>query len=374
MKHYVPDSIYMEEAVRSSPVSQAVLAALPAAEVEIIHSADLLLEEARKETPTISQAKRSLVLARQNGGFLKPCPGGHGRNGIQNVCCNYSVINLALNCHMDCSYCYLQSYLNFPHLVVYANNKDLFAELELAFSADRRAFFRVGTGQLADSLALDPLTRYSVPLVEFFARQPNAVLELKTKTGLVGNLLGLDHRNRTLIAWSMNTRRICQADEHKTAGLDERLKAAAKCVEAGYQVAFHFDPIVHYEGWEREYESVIDEILDSVPARSIAWISLGALRMTPQLKNTIRERFPGSLLPLGELVPGEDGKLRYFKPIRIEIYRRMLGWIRARTPLTPVYTCMEKPEVWERVFNTPVPLQPELGAYLAEGLQTGPTR
>jgi spore photoproduct lyase len=259
-------------------------------------------------------------------------------------------------------------------LVVYANSEELLTELEEAFSSDRGIFYRVGTGQLADSLALDPLTRYSVSLVELFARQPNAVLELKTKTAFVDNLLNLDHRNRTLVAWSVNARRICQTDEHKTAGLNERFQAAVRCVEAGYQVAFHFDPIVYYDGWEKEYREVVDEIFDSVPAASIAWISLGALRMTPQLKETLRARFPGSLLPFGELLPGEDGKLRYFKPIRVEIYQRMLGWIRARSSLTRVYTCMEKPEVWERVFNTPVPLQPELGTYLAAGLCPGPTQ
>jgi spore photoproduct lyase len=370
MRHYTPDLIFVEHSVLNSPVSRAVMASLPGCAVEVIESADRLLEEAKRDSPTISRAKRSLLLARQDGEFLKACPGGHGRNGIQNVCCNYFVINLALNCHMDCSYCYLQSYLNFPHLVVYANSGDLFAELELAFSARRDMFFRVGTGQLADSLALDPLTRYSVSLVDFFARQPNAVLELKTKTGFVGNLLDLDHRNRTLIAWSVNSRRICQAEEHKTAPLDDRLRAAGQCVEAGYQVAFHFDPIVDYEGWEREYREVVGQIFDFIPARSIAWISLGALRMTPQLRDGIRARFPGSLLPLGELLPGHDGKLRYFKPIRIEMYRQLLNWIRARSAVTRVYTCMEKPEVWERIFNGPAPLQPELGAYLGGGLWT----
>jgi spore photoproduct lyase len=48
-----------------------------------------------------------LVLQRHRGGFLRHCPAGTA--GL--VCCNYLVVNLASNCPMDCSYCFLQDYL-----------------------------------------------------------------------------------------------------------------------------------------------------------------------------------------------------------------------------------------------------------------------
>ena len=83
---------------------------------------------------------------------------------------------------MECTYCFLQSYLTFPFLVVYVNVEDLMRELTEAFSAEPDRLFRVGTGELADSLALDHLTGYGRLLVEYFAGQKNALLELKTKT------------------------------------------------------------------------------------------------------------------------------------------------------------------------------------------------
>jgi spore photoproduct lyase len=366
MKPYRPQKLFVEASVVDTEVAKNVLRSLPDVPVQIIHSVDTLLSSAKETTPTLSRAKRYLLLAEQKGRFLRHCPGGKGRLGIQNVCCNYLVINYAANCHMDCSYCFLQAYLNFPGLTIYANHLDLVAELEAVFSGDRSRFFRVGTGELADSLALDSLTRYSVPLIGFFASQPNAILELKTKTDCIENLLGLDHRRRTVLAWSVNPSRIQATDEHKTASLTDRLQAAGCCADAGYPIAFHFDPIVQYPGWETEYRSVVRRIFESVPCGSVAWISLGSLRMTHALKQVIRQRFPKSVLPFGELVPGEDGKLRYFKPVRVDTYRKMKAWISEVDAAVPIYLCMEKPDVWGKVFGRVPVDEPELERNICE--------
>lgn len=370
MNHpYTPEKIFIEKPVQDSSITQNVLARLPKTPAELIDSTEELLEHSKRWTPTIPRAKKHLILAQHKGRFFKPCPGRSARQGVQNACCNYFVINYASNCHMECSYCYLQTYLNFPYLIVYANVDDLLSELKAVLAAAPQDFFRVGTGELADSLALDPLTAYSLPLVRFFAHQENAVLELKTKSDCVDNLLQLEHGGRTVVSWSINPRYVQEQEEHKTATVEERLRAAERCTRAGYPVAFHLDPIIHYAGWERDYRELVVEIFTRIPPSSVAWISLGSLRMTPSLKELIRHRFPRSFLPLGELVPCEDGKLRYFKPIRVEMYQKILSWIRAASPRTSVYTCMERAEVWAKVFSTPPPDERAVGAYVTAGLR-----
>jgi spore photoproduct lyase len=366
MKDYQPEIIYLEASVRYAPVTKRVLDSLPSAPVEMIDSSMTLLGNAKEWNPSRSRAKRSLLLAEQKGDFFKACPGQQSKGETSNVCCNYYVINFASNCHMECSYCYLQAYLNFPHMVVYANSDKLFEELENAIADHPEQYFRVGTGELADSLALDALTAYSRPLVEFFAEQSNAILELKTKTDCIENLLDLNHRGHTVIAWSLNPSFIQKTEEHKTASIDERLMAARLCVEAGYPVAFHFDPIIHYSNWKEDYRDLIKDTLTEIPSESIAWISLGALRMPDTLKRVIRKRFPSSILPLGELVPASDGKLRYFKPIRTEIYHFMRSCIEEWGPGVPVYACMERPEVWSKVFGRCYPSERELGNSLVQ--------
>ena len=144
------------------------------------------------------------------------------------MCCNYLVVELASNCPMDCSYCFLQDYLaDAPLLTAYTNVDDALAEIDAVLRAHPERSFRIGTGELSDSLALDPITDLSRLLVPFFAARRNAVLELKTKTDCVEGLLELDPRGRVVVSWSVNAAAVIERDEPGTATLAERLGGGA---------------------------------------------------------------------------------------------------------------------------------------------------
>ena len=89
--------------------------------------------------------------------------------------------------------------------------------------------FRIGTGELTDSLALDRLTGLSRRLVPYFAELPNATLELKTKSAEIGELLNLDSRGRTVVSWSVNAPAIVERDP---AGLRHLLRGERQVVKA----------------------------------------------------------------------------------------------------------------------------------------------
>jgi spore photoproduct lyase len=149
----------------------------------------------------------------------------------------------------------------------------------------------------------------------------------------------------------MNSRRICRTEELKAPPFEERLAAALRCQEWGYKLGFHFDPIIYSEGWESEYREAVNEIFSAVDQSKVVWVSLGALRFTPHLRELVRGRFPKSKAPYGEFVPGHHGKLRYFRPIREEMYRKMRSWIHQKAPQVFVYLCMESRAVWEQSFG-----------------------
>jgi spore photoproduct lyase len=314
----------------------------------------------RNESPLsdcFGAAKRSLYLTTHKGEFLKECPGSGGQ-----VCCNYFVINFASNCPMDCSYCYLQEYLaDNSALKVFSNVGDLIDEADRTLKKHRGVFFRIGTGEITDSLVLEPYTGMLGELIPYFAEQPNVLLELKTKSDCVDGLLDLDSKGRVVVAWSMNPQSVIDRDEHGTASLGERLKAARRCQEAGYRLGFHFDPIIEYPGWERDYQAMIQEIFAAIDWRRLAWLSLGVLRNTQGLKRTMRERFPRTQLLTGEQVLCPDGKFRYFHPLRVEMYRKMVHWIRRQAPTVNVYLCMESKEVWQQVFGFAPACEKDLG-------------
>jgi len=79
----------------------------------------------------------------------------------------------------------------------------------------------------------------------------------------------------------------------------------------GYKLAFHFDPVVLFEGYQEQYRSVIDQIYQSVQKESIQWISMGGFRFSREIREAIRERFPHSKLLLGEFWLCDDQKMRY---------------------------------------------------------------
>jgi spore photoproduct lyase len=287
----------------------------------------------------IKTGKRTLLLTRNRGQFIKPCPGTR-----EYQCCSYQILHWASYCPMDCVYCILQAYFHPPLLQIFVNQDDLWRELDNLFRAKRLK--RIGTGEFTDSLIWEPLSDLTPRLVESFGRQSQSVLELKTKTVDIGILEKLDHNRKTILAWSLNSEAMIRQVEFGTTPLKKRLQAARQCAQWGYPLAFHFDPLIIYEGWQQDYAAVIDALFRVIDPNQIVWISLGSFRFMPGLKEIIQNRFPKLDVIYGEFIPGLDGKMRYFKPLRIELYKKIIQWISLRAPRVPLYFCMEDDLVW----------------------------
>jgi spore photoproduct lyase len=355
VRAFLPDEVWIEASEVHTRIARTVL--------ERIGDRPVRFFGGDERSRALSAGKRSLVLCRHRGSFLRHCPAG--TSGL--VCCSYLVVNLASNCPMDCSYCFLQDYLaDNPALKAFTNPEDALAEIGAVLRARPERSFRIGTGELADSLALDPLTGLSRHLVPFFAARANATLELKTKTDHVEELLQLDPRGRVVVSWSVNAPAIIAAEEHGTASLAVRLAAARRVQEAGYRLGFHFDPLIEHEGWEAGYRSAVEMIFAAVDPAAVAWVSLGSLRLSPALRQAIRARPDRSAVLGAELVPGADGKLRVWRGLRLRMYRFLLAELRRIEPRLPIYLCMEPPAVWESVMRE-VPADRELGVRLAAG-------
>jgi len=290
-------------------------------------------------------AKRILVLNRNRGRFLKACPGTSHYH-----CCSCQILHMGSFCTMDCSYCILQTYFHPPVLQLFVNFDDLMEELEPL--KEKKTVTRIGTGEFTDSLIWEPVTDLNRNwLIPWFANQDKAVLELKTKTVNIQKLLPLTHNGKTIIAWSLNTPQVITTQERGTASLKARLKAARDCQKAGYPVAFHFDPLVIYEKCANDYTAVVEALRRQVDMSAVVWVSLGAFRFMPALIKVIERRFPASKIPYGEFIGGLDGKMRYFKPLRISLYQQMIESFRQYAPDTLLYYCMEDDEVWRKTIG-----------------------
>ena len=71
----------------------------------------------------------------------------------------------------------------------------------------------------------------------------------------------------------------------------------------------------------------------------------------PDLKSIIQARHPKSRIPYGEFIRGLDGKMRYFRDIRVEFYSFMVEKIRQADPDLCAYLCMEGDDIWKESFG-----------------------
>lgn len=345
-----PRQVWIDRQVVDSPITAHVLHSLPDVPSAVIDGPPPVPPPAN-QAALMTSAKRQLYVTAQKGRFLRACPGATSHNAQGQLCCGYMTVDLIYNCNYDCTYCYLQSYVNAPYLTVYANVEQLFDELTAFLRAQPHRLVRIGSGEFSDSLSLDPLTGFGRLLVPFVRQFPNILFEFKTKSDLVDGLLDLDPQGRVMVSWSLNPEAVVQREEHKTASLAARLRAAQRCRAAGYKIGLHFDPLLYYPGWEADYEPFVAQVFSALAPADVTYMSLGSLRFPPALKDVVRARFPKSRLMYAELVPGTDGKMRYFKPLRTAMYTKMLAWIRRHTANTGLYLCMESQEIWHKVFG-----------------------
>lgn len=334
--------IYVDRASLNSPVAERFIQLFPNI-IQITDGKPDLFSKGELTAQQYSLSKKTLFITPFVGHFFKRCPGA--KKGL--ACCNYFVLNLGQQCDMDCSYCYLQSFINTPYMVIYSNIDKALEELETLYKDHKDSKVRIGTGEVIDSLSLDPLTLYSKHLIEFFRDKPNWNLEFKTKSNYVDQFLEQEHSGNVIVSWSINPQTVITNEEHLTASLSERLAAAKKCLDKKFQISFHIDPVVWHPEWKESYASLVQAITQSFSPSDFPYISIGALRFQPEQKNLMLERFGmKSWVNRAEMFKGAAGKMRYDQSLREEMFQFIIEQFKSNSPSWKVFLCMETPETW----------------------------
>lgn len=346
---FYPSNIYYETDSQNSPLFTKLKSLFPKSSFTEIESLKSFLKTVKNNSAktfisSFNKRCENIFLVKEKYDFFKKCP---CTTGVIN--CGYSIMNLGMGCPYECSYCFLQGYQNIPGILIPYNIEDYLDDEKIVSSA--RGFFnykRIGSGEFTDSLVFDKITDFSKQIISFFKKRKNISFEFKTKSLEIKNLLQEGGQSNIVAAWSVNSLQIQKENEFKTPAISARLFSAKECALAGFSTAFHFDPIIHYENWKNGYKEAVDMIFDTVPNESIKWISLGTLRMPAAQKQIMENRFENLDLLNGELLLGQDYKLRYHKDLRIEIYKYINNLIKSKKSNAIVYLCMEDTDVWKK--------------------------
>lgn len=282
-----------------------------------------------------------LILRNRTSPFIEQFQHPIGR------CAKFFKLTPYNNCNFWCEYCYL--YLTFrtnPYSTHFVNYDKMFKELITFDKAVMPDPLRVlNLGELCDPLAVEDITGFAERLIPFAAEhlQKTRLLFL-TKSDNVESLLRLPHNEKTIMSFSVNTDKIYRHFEHRTASPEARLRAARKLQKAGYEVRLRIDPVIIYEGWQRDYTELIDTIFRYVkPSR----ITIGEYRPSRGLINHIASRFPeSSLLRLTEGLIKDGVKMRYPEKKRITVFRTLIDNIRQRDNKVQLSLCKEDIDIW----------------------------
>lgn len=333
-----PQTVFLDRAVKQLPLTQDILARL--GDVEIIEIDDA---HGLKVPAQITWAKKGLMLTR----FKPDEPLKEFTAMTRSTERPTYSLNLISNCHLECTYCILQSYLaNNPLITIYTNMDEIMEKLATQMERIPRGSV-IGTGQIADSLALEELSQHHKTLIPFFAQQDRVRLELKTKTAEVDSLLKLKHGGQTVISWSMAPERVQEEEEYKTSPISDRLEAMKACQKAGYSIGIHFDPVIHHTSWEKTYKRLVDQVFSEIDSKQLAWVSVGTLRFPVRQVRVMQERFPKNKKIFKNLVSSHRRFMHYPDRLRESIYSRMREYLSEYITPEQLYISMEAEQSWE---------------------------
>ena len=261
-------------------------------------------------------------------------------------CCNLMTLDAVESCGFDCSYCSIQSFYNDGKI---GFDKEFTTKLK-NLKLDKNRTYHIGTGQSSDSLMWGNRHGILEALFEFAKKNPNVILELKTKSDNISYLLENSVPKNILCTWSINTPTIIKNEEHLSASLEKRIECARKLANKGVLVGFHFHPIVVYENYLSEYKDVVDTLLEKFKPREVVLVSLGTLTFIKPVIKKLRSRdFKSKILQM----PMVDARGKHSYPLSIkeEMFKGVYEAFKPWHNDVYFYMCMEDESLWKKVFG-----------------------
>lgn len=279
----------------------------------------------------------NIFLARKEGQLLKLAPDAYGSAGEA----HYYFIH-AYNCIYECQYCYLQGYFNSPDIVLFINHEEIISEMEktLKLHAGNKVWFHAG--EFSDSLALTHLTGELLLYHEFCQRNPDAIIELRTKSVNTRELEKLSPLPNLIVSFSLSPDKMAKRIDLKTPSVPGRIKAMNSLSKLGWRLGAHFDPVIYEDHFAERYQELLDSMKRLDLIQNLEYLSLGVVRFTKDVYREVEKNYPDSLLHTGPMVKSFDGKVRYNRPMRMWMMNKIKDLaLQSGIQEKRIYLCME---------------------------------
>jgi len=196
------------------------------------------------------------------------------------ICPHFMLLAWANGCMYNCSWCYLKGTFRFygqkPNgrvPIILKDRKRIAKEIVAFLKADLPPEI-INTGELSDSLLDEGSDPFSSWIMQYFNGTRHKVLFL-TKSTNIDNFLKHEWQKNAILSWSINATEVAKRWELYAPTPEQRLEAAKKVADAGYEVRLRIDPMVPILDWQRHYQELVDMVFSKLePSR----VTLGCLR------------------------------------------------------------------------------------------------
>ncbi|WP_291490285.1 spore photoproduct lyase family protein [Desulfurella sp.] len=228
--------------------------------------------------------KCAVIFANKKGEFLRKTPDHYTPQGTY----GYSILQ-SYNCIYDCSYCFLKGYFKSFNPVIFKNIQDYFVEIKKTLKKDklRPMYFYFGT--FSDPIALSIFDKSYIKFAEFFENL-DAILEIRTKSANIKELLQHKPFKNTIIAFSLAPQNAIEKFEYFTPNLTRRIEALKLLDNAGFNIGIRFDPF--FCEFLNQYESFVSFLKQLKHLHSI---EIGFLRFSKNEYKIFLDKNPAIL-------------------------------------------------------------------------------
>ena len=178
------------------------------------------------------------------------------------------------------------------HYLLFVNYNDFMRDIENTIAAKNNTAMTFFTGYDCDSLALEDVTHFAERFLPFFAKYPEHLFELRTKSINIKHLLAHPPIKNVIVAFSLNPEPVAKALEHKAPNAAQRLAAMQKLANHGWSIGLRFDPLIDHLGFEDNYGGYIQQIKTTLPADAVHSVSIGPVRFPSSMYNAIVKLYP----------------------------------------------------------------------------------
>jgi spore photoproduct lyase len=329
------NKVFVEKDQKDLAYTQGILSRLPG-KFELVEIDNLDDYWGRSKKPYLQKREKlNLYIGQKKGELVKEAPFAYGYGKEK----HFYFIH-AYNCIYECDYCYLQGYFQTPDLVLFTNHDAIINSMQEITNKYPDCWFHAG--EYSDSLALSHITREWDKYFDFFKRNPNAKLEIRTKSVNVKVLLEQNPLPNVIISFTLGSEAHTKNHDLKTPPLKTRLKAMQKLDQKGFELGIHLDPLVYTPNFESDYQHMLQELTKHIDVTRLHYVSIGVVRFTKDVHKEVQQNYSDSMIFATPMNKSFDGKIRYNRPMRYWMMNKVKSLcIDTGIDSQIIYLCME---------------------------------